>query len=112
MWICPAGLAAFPVPMHKVVRASPAPPRLDSELRLGFLTEMPCAWGTAPLPGALGKHQVFCSKGSDCLYSYFLFPSLKSLKPSKIRSAASVGCCSGVWGNMKTEIGAPQTQSH
>ena len=88
MWICPAGQAAFPVPMHKAVQASPAHPGLDSELRLGFLPEMPCAWGTAPLPGALGEHQVFSSKGSDCPYSCFPFLSLKS---AKIRSAASVG---------------------
>lgn len=91
MWICPAGPAAFPVPMHKAARASPAPPRPDSELRLGFLMETLCAWGTAPLLEALGEHQVFPSKDSDCPYSYFPFPSLKSLKPAKIRSAASVG---------------------
>lgn len=91
MWICPAGQAALPVPMCKAVQALPARPRLDSELRLGFFTETPCTWGTAPPQGALGEHQVFSSKGSDCPYSHFPFPSLKSLKPAKIRSAASVG---------------------
>lgn len=73
MWICPT---------------SPTCPRLRLELRLGVLVEMPCASRTAPIQEALGERQVFSSKGSDCPFSCFPFPSLN---PAQIRPAAFIG---------------------